>query len=249
LGKESFRECKSLESVTFESGSRMERIEEYVFYESGLKSILIPSSVFVLGNWSFRECNSLESVIFESGSRLERIGECAFYKSGLQSIEIPGRVTFIGGFAFARISLTSISVSPDNTRFRLREFFLEDFDGSTIHRYFGSCRSIVIPSSVFVLGKESFRECKSLESVIFESGSRLDRIQEFAFSGSGLKSILIPSSVFVLGKGSFLGCSSLESVIFESGSRLDRIKECAFPKSMFYSVSQEFTRSKKNRNT
>jgi hypothetical protein len=61
----------------------------------------------------------------------------------------------------------------------------------------------VIPSSVVVLSKWSFHECKSLESVTFESGSRLERIEEYAFCESGLTSILIPSSIVVLGEMSF----------------------------------------------
>jgi hypothetical protein len=58
----------------------LERIEESAFKRSGLKSILIPSSVVVLGKESFCECESLASVTFESGSRLERIEECGFCK-------------------------------------------------------------------------------------------------------------------------------------------------------------------------
>jgi hypothetical protein len=86
--------------VTFESGSRLERIQESAFYESVLKSILIPSSVVVLGERSFYGCESLESVTFESGSRLERIGESAFHGNGLRSILIPAGVTFIDDSAF-----------------------------------------------------------------------------------------------------------------------------------------------------
>jgi hypothetical protein len=175
-------------------------------------------------------------VTFESGSRLDRIEEYAFFSSELKSIQIPGMVTSIDGSAFAGLSLNSVSVSPDNMRFRLRECFLEDFSGSTIYRYFGSCRSIVIPSSVIVLGKQSFYECKSLESVTFESGSRLERIEESAFFRSGLRSVLIPSSVIVLGKWNFYQCNSLESVTFESDSRLERIEESAFFRSGLKSI-------------
>jgi hypothetical protein len=39
----------------------------------------------------------------------------------------------------------------------------------------------LIPSSVVVLGNSSFFRCISLESVIFESGSRLERIEGSAF--------------------------------------------------------------------
>jgi hypothetical protein len=99
---------------------------------------------------------------------------------------------------------------------------------SDYYRRFGSCDSIVIPSWVRLLDKRSFSDLKSLESVTFERASRLERIEESAFCGSGLKSIEIPSSVVVLGKKSFYECKSLESVTFESGSRLERIEEYAF---------------------
>jgi hypothetical protein len=59
--------------------------------------------------------------------------------------------------------------------------------------------SIEIPCSVVILVFETFGWCKSLESVTFESGSRLKRIENCPFDESGLKSIGIPSSVVVLG--------------------------------------------------
>jgi hypothetical protein len=121
-------------------------------------------------------------VTFESGSRLERIEESAFQWSGLKSIEIPLNVAFIDGSAFCTQALTSIFVSPGHRYFRIHGSFLEDICGSTIYRYFGSCESIVIPSSVVVLGKWSFFQCQSLESMTFESCSRLERIEECAFS-------------------------------------------------------------------
>jgi hypothetical protein len=100
LGKESFYGCDSLESATFESGSRLERIEESVFHGSGLKSIEIPSSIVVLRKSSFYGCKSLELVTFESGCRLERIEEYAFHGSGLKSIEIPSSVVVLGKSSF-----------------------------------------------------------------------------------------------------------------------------------------------------
>jgi hypothetical protein len=104
----------------------------------------------------------------------------------------------------------------------------------------------MIPSAVVVLGQMSFSLFKSLESVTFESGCRLERIDDIAFSGSGLKSIMIPSSVVVLGKASFSDCGSLESVTFENGSRLEWIDAGMFRGSHvnFELVSQELARSK-----
>jgi hypothetical protein len=73
--------------VTFEGTSRLGRIEESAFYKSGLKSIVIPSSIVELGKWCFSGCKLLTSVTFESGHRLERIDESVFSESALKSIE------------------------------------------------------------------------------------------------------------------------------------------------------------------
>jgi hypothetical protein len=71
----------SLESVTFDGGSRLEQIAEEAFEGSGLKSIQIPSSVIVLGPSCFSGCPSLGSVTFEIETRLERIDESMFAQS------------------------------------------------------------------------------------------------------------------------------------------------------------------------
>jgi cellobiose-specific phosphotransferase system component IIB len=292
LCRSSFFSCGSLESVHFESGSRIERIEEWAFawggvrsmnipssvtfidgsafvgaradsisvspdnpnfcvYESFLedncgstiyrclgvcRSVHVPSSIVVLAPRSFHACKLLECVTFEDGSQLEQIEECAFSESGLKSIEIPPRVNFIDGSAFVDIAPDSISISSDNPNFRKSDSFLEDLSASRIYRYLGASSSIVIPASVVVLGPRSFYACESLETVIFEDGSQLERIEEFAFSGSGLRSISIPQSVVVLGRSSFQECDSLESVVFQSDSRLERIEESAFSESGLKSI-------------
>jgi hypothetical protein len=70
-------------------------------------------------------------------------------------------------------------------------------------------KSIEIPSSVVVLGKESFCHCQSLESFTLESDSRLERIEERAFHLSGLKSIVIPVSVTFVDGSAFAGLSMI----------------------------------------
>jgi hypothetical protein len=77
LGEKCFYECRSLSLVTFESGSRLSRIEKLAFYRTGLIEIIIPSSVEVLGDGCFYECRSLSSVTFESGSKLREVGRDA----------------------------------------------------------------------------------------------------------------------------------------------------------------------------
>jgi hypothetical protein len=52
-------------------------------------------------------------------------------------------------------------------------------------------KSIEIPSSVVVFGKSSFCQCKSLESVTFESGSRLKRIGKSTFENAAVSLELV----------------------------------------------------------
>jgi hypothetical protein len=90
-------------------------------------------------------------------------------------------------------------------------------------------RSIVIPASVAVIGKDCFLMCHFLFSVSFEADSRLIRIEEGAFAFCmALKSICIPRSVEQIDRECFTGCSSLEILTVESGSRLVRVARPIF---------------------
>jgi hypothetical protein len=71
LGERCFAKCKSLSSITFESGSRLSRIEAGAFYRTGLIEIIIPASVEFLGERCFSDCRSLSSITFESGSKFQ----------------------------------------------------------------------------------------------------------------------------------------------------------------------------------
>jgi serine/threonine protein kinase len=65
-----------------------------------------------------------------------------------------------------------------------------------------------------------FYECESVCEIIFETGSKLQRIEEHAFSSSGLKTIRIPSSVEFIGEHCFYECKSLCEIGFEGNVKL-----------------------------
>jgi hypothetical protein len=75
-----------------------------------------------------------------------------------------------------------------------------------------------------------------LGSIVFESNSRLRRIESEVFSCSSLQSLLIPSNVEILGSKCFLYCQSLSSITFESNSHLTRIESEAFSNSSLQSI-------------
>jgi hypothetical protein len=74
LGEDCFGYCKWLISVTFESVSRLKRIEKHAFRETGIIGIIVPRSVKVLAGDCFSFCRSLLTVTIENGSTL-RVGK------------------------------------------------------------------------------------------------------------------------------------------------------------------------------
>jgi hypothetical protein len=86
-----FNGCKSLSTITFESGSKLSCIENDAFCNcSSLSSIGIPSSVEQICRECFNGCYSLSTITFESDSKLSCIERSAFCNClSLSSICIP----------------------------------------------------------------------------------------------------------------------------------------------------------------
>jgi hypothetical protein len=222
--------------VNFESSSLLERIDEFAFSESGLKSMVIPARVSFIDGSAFIGVSltsisiSHDNVTFRlDRGFLETVNGSEIYRyfSVCDSVMIPLSVVILEKHSFALCQSLDSVLFEDNSRLQLiaeSAFFCSRL------------KSIVIPSSVIALGKRSFIHSIWLELVIFERGSRLERIEESALSMTGLKSIVIPSSALVLGKSSFFLCKSLVSMCFESGSRLERIEESAFAQTGLTSI-------------
>jgi predicted transcriptional regulator len=83
-----------------------------------------------------------------------------------------------------------------------------------------SLLSIVIPRTVEIIGSFCFSACKSLSSVLIESGSLLRRIEPSAFSNSSLPSIVIPRTVEIIDGSAFSNCEGLLISIEEGSEHL-----------------------------
>jgi hypothetical protein len=113
IGEYCFFYCRSLASITFETGSQLSQLAKWTFFESGLTSIHLPASVSVIGPRCFFGCRSLASITFEIGSQLSELAKKAFCGSGLTSIHLPASVTLIDEDCFSGCdSLTSITFDP-----------------------------------------------------------------------------------------------------------------------------------------
>ena len=118
-----------------------------------LTSITLPSSVKSIGYGAFCGCAALEKLILNEG--LEVIGGSAFsYCSLLKELVIPGSVRFIGVSAFEGCdNLTSLTLNEGLER-------IDDCAFSST-----AIKKVIIPSTVYDLGYESFSFCEHLKFV------------------------------------------------------------------------------------
>ena len=249
IGKETFRGCTALTSVT------------------------IPEGVTLIGNYAFNGCTALTSVTIPEG--VTSIGGFAFRDcDGLTSITIPNSVTFIDSYAFigctglktvnfnaknctmpssvfpAFSSCTNLSVVnigdnveviPDNA-FRgcsgLTAVTISDGVISIGGDAFYGCTSltsVVVPGSVTAIGTNPFAHCTALSTITIEEGNNVydsrencNAIVETATNTLivGCKNTVIPESVIAIGKNAFYRCADLASVTIPKG--ITTIGENAF---------------------
>lgn len=191
-------------------------IGEEMFYQSKLKTVVIPANATTIGNSAFEQCASLISI--DIPANVETIGTAVFW--GCSSLTT---VTFEKGS-----QLKTIGGGYSNS---------SDYYGA-----FSDCpiTSIEIPASVETIEAAAFKGCLALAKITFEKGINLKKISggysenrntDGYFYGHGafakctaLTSIEIPASVEVIEPEAFWGCSALITVSFEHESQLKIIQ-------------------------
>ncbi len=202
-----FEYISSLETVIFEEGSMLEKIENGAFKGcTNLKSITIPNGVTSIGQDAFLDCKSLECSEYDNAYYLvsENNKYLALVKAKnaqIEACEIHSDTKFIFSSAFSDCSsLTSITIPEGVT-----SIGYDAFNGCT------SLTSITIPNSVTSIGYNAFNGCTSLTSITIPNS--VTSIGSYAFNGcTSLTSITIPEGVTSIGSSAFYCCTSLTSI-------------------------------------
>ena len=153
IGKNAFRDCTSLASVTIPNG--VTSIGGQAFDGcSSLASITIPDSVTSIGSYAFYNCSSLASVTIPNG--VTSIGGSVFSGcKSLASVTIPDSVTSIGNYAFESCSsLVSVTIPDSVTSIGNYAFYI-----------CYSLTSVTIGNGVTSIGEDAFWGCSSLAEV------------------------------------------------------------------------------------
>lgn len=179
-----------------------------LFYGSGLKQIVLPSTVEFIGEKCFYGCRELSEIKLPEG--LKYIGADAFRDlTALRSIHLPSSLEAVGNYAFQGCSsLESI------------DYEVSEAQGICI---FWSCENVAkirLGSNVRVLPREIFQSCSNLTEV--SGGEHVEVISENAFYNCAqLKAYPFSQNLKILGSGAF-GFSGLEQGI-EFPETLDSI--------------------------
>jgi hypothetical protein len=189
IGANAFEGCENITSVAI-SDSVTEISSRAFFNCSNLTGVEIPVSVTSVGDWAFSGCTNLETVTFENGAKLESIGSAIFRNCiNLKNITLPNSISSIPHYAFYNcLGLETINIPYGVTNIN--------------NDAFGECsnlKSINIPNSVTAIGDKVFSGCVSLTS------------------------LEIPENVTSIGNRVLFGCGSLKhlAVPFVGASDMD----------------------------
>ena len=199
-----FAGCASLKSIILPEG--LEKIGSGAFENSGLTSVVIPSTVTELSRDAFAKTSLKEATIKcgKDGWGSSGAGNSVFaYCDKLEKITFNDKTTEIAGGMFRNCtSLKTISLPKS-----LEYIGYEAFKGCT------NLKLIVIPENVTGIASEAFNECTSLQKVnILGPVTKID-VRTFK-NCSALQSIFIPMTVNEIAGGAFEGCSNLQDVYY-----------------------------------
>ena len=85
---------------------------------------------------------------------------------------------------------------------------------------------MVVHAAVTEIAEDAFRGWTGLTEVVFESGSKLRRVGDYAFASTALKVFVAPGDLKEIGVGAFMNCKELRTVKLNEG--LESLGEGAF---------------------
>lgn len=224
IGKFNFFRCSRLETVTFEEGTKLERIGWGAFGYSSLPAITIPDSVTRIDGYAFYYCSKLTGVAISENSKLESLGEYAFKAdTKMTSLYIPDGVTKIGSAIFKDVTGVTLSVAENSYAQAYAEKYgiaYETRKAKLTVVASGTCGE----NAAWTLDSEGVLNITG-DGPMADNNTNQAPWEAYKYQ---IKQIVIGKDITYIGKFNFFRCNKLETVTFEEGSQLERIGWGAF---------------------
>ena len=233
IGDYAFAYAHHVESVTFEEGSKLEKIGVLsFFYMLYTEEVVIPETVTYIGSNAFGYCKALANVYIPQ--EVTYIHTAAFRNSTNVKINVAE-----GSYAhkFANNNGINCTVRPyvdsviasgtcgDNATWTYYASGKFEVSGSGAmynyavgtqpwSAYNNKIKHIVIGKDITVIGDYAFAYAHHVESVTFEEGSKLEKIGVLSFFYMlYTEEVVIPETVTYIGSMAFGYCAKLETVV------------------------------------
>lgn len=202
IGKNAFKSCSNLTTITFQAGSTLDTIDDDAFNGCGaLTSILLPET-------------------------LKSIGTRAFRATKLTTIDIPQNCTTIGSSALEdctglntvtiNASITSIPNYIFNRCYNLKNITIPAAIVTIGEGAFQSCSKLTSPpmtDQVTTIGKKAFAGCTGFTILMLSENGQITEIGESAFSGcSNITMVSLPATIRTINNYAFSNCPKLADV-------------------------------------
>ena len=248
LGAYSFNGLRSFNSIIFEGGSQLQSINESCFGGTKITSIDIPASVTYMQpiesdipyprKGAFASTPNLVNITMSYDLRLPEPASTPKYgftqeqwdtinwrySPYLGEILTSEAVKSIGWEKKSTITLADWKKDAPNVTVIGEQAFHNQPSRKIL-------KSIEIPNSVISIEIEAFLQVSSLNSLTFQSDSKLESIGPKGIEATGIINLSLPPSLKSLGDAAFWGSQSLETVTFATNSKITSIPKYAFARA------------------
>lgn len=245
INGEAFADCPRLSSINITNQTSLTYTGNYVFDDTGFKTMTLPNSITEMGYCPFQNCHQLESVNVPTGidyvpydfcescenlksvklhNGIRTIRHDAFLGcKSLESIDLNDQITTIEYSAFRNCEALQLPKLPD----ALTIIGDDAFEGTTALR-----GTLTIPVGVTSVGGDAFYR-SGLEGVVFTNPATT--IGTWAFSETpNLTRVVLPANLATVRDHTFYKAGALKSI--DLPETVTRIENSAFDLSALESI-------------
>lgn len=209
--------------------NNIQKIEQYAFCNSGIKTMHLPEELRQIGNGAFALSNIKNVVIPD---KVTSLGKEVFSKCyELTDVTFPKSVTaipkqtFMNCYNLKAVNVSDITVVSSDAFCNCEKLTTFDFSqvkelGDASFAGTGICEA-VLSSELSKLQSSVFCNCKNLQSVDMSACNKIKTISANCFEGcSRLKDIKLPPNICELNEGCFASVK-LDKLVIKAGTRIN----------------------------